>query len=57
MRCYIYCLFLFPDRQFGLSEEKIGLVFMAGPGVYMLLALLFGGLADKFVSTFLPQLF
>ena len=38
------------NSQFGLNELQVGLVFIGGPAMYMLLALVFGALADKYVS-------
>ena len=35
--------------QFGLNELQVGLVFICGPAMYMILALVFGALADKYV--------
>jgi len=36
--------------QFGLGPEQVGLAFLSGPLAYMLLSLVAGQLADKFVS-------
>jgi MFS family permease len=38
----------FLHEQFGLNELQVGLVFIGVPMMYMLLALVFGGLADQF---------
>ena len=36
--------------QFNLGPEQVGLAFLSGPLAYMLLSLVAGQLADKFVS-------
>lgn len=38
----------FLHEQFGLDELQVGLVFICGPAMYMILAAVFGALADKF---------
>ncbi|CAI8043970.1 MFS-type transporter SLC18B1 [Geodia barretti] len=38
----------FLHKQFGLDELQVGLVFICAPAMYMILAAIFGALADKF---------
>ena len=45
---YFSCVYL--PLQFGLGPEQVGLAFLSGPLAYMLLSLVAGQLADKFVS-------